>query len=275
MIRITVLVDNKAHVPGLKPEHGLAFWVETEHGRVLFDTGQGTALIYNAQVLNIDLAQANAIALSHGHYDHTGGLAQAWANPARTPIYLHPEASRSRYRIGPNHTKEIGMSKHVRTILVKHIATVRPTSGPTEILPGIWLTGPIPRQHTQEELDREPFFLDPHGTQPDLFEDDQAMYLTSPTGVIVLLGCAHAGVINTLDYIQQLTGGTPIRAILGGMHLRNAGRARLDWTLARLREHNPQILAPMHCTGEAATTAIADAFGTCCRVGAAGTTFAF
>lgn len=275
MIRITVLVDNTAHVPGLKTEHGLAFWVETEHGRVLFDTGQGTALTYNAQALNIDLAGADAIALSHGHYDHSGGLAQAWLDPVRTPVYLHPEASRSRYRVDTNHAKEIGMPEHVRSMLMNHVPSVRPVTRPTEILSGIRLTGPIPRQHPEEELDREPFFLDVRGTEPDPFEDDQAMYIMTHTGVIVLLGCAHAGVVNTLDYIRRLTGGMPVRAILGGTHLRNAGRARLDWTLARLREHDPQILAPMHCTGETAATAMADAFGPRHRPGGTGATFSF
>ncbi len=275
MIRITILVDNAACVAGLKIEHGLAFWIETEHGRVLFDTGQGIALTDNAQALNIDLAQADAIALSHGHYDHTGGLDQAWLDPARTPVYLHPAGLNPRYRVTAEAIKEIGMPGPVRALLARNAACVRHVLVPTEILPGVWLTGPVPRRHPEEDLDREQFFLDPHGKQPDPFEDDLAMYLPTRSGVIVLLGCAHAGVINTLDHIRQLTGGATMVAVIGGMHLRSAGRPRLDWTVARLQEHSPGMIGPVHCTGDAAATALANAFGTRYRPGGAGAVFTF
>jgi 7,8-dihydropterin-6-yl-methyl-4-(beta-D-ribofuranosyl)aminobenzene 5'-phosphate synthase len=275
MIRLTIIVDNTAYRPDLQTEHGFACWIETGNARLLFDTGQGTALAPNAQALGIELTRANAIALSHGHYDHTGGLAEAWTTPETTPLYLHAGALAARYRVSGGTVKEISMPRPVRELLTQHMESVRYTNQPTEIVPGAWLTGFVPRHHHQEVAEPEPFFLDPSGQQPDHLVDDQALYLVTSTGVIVLLGCAHAGVINTLDHIRDLTGHAPLRAVIGGMHLRAASAERLAWTVAQLQRLNPGMLAPAHCTGDAAMKVLAEAFADRYQPCGAGATFDF
>ncbi len=275
MIRVIVIVDNTAHRPDLRTEHGFACWIETGDARLLFDTGQGAALAPNAQTLGIELARADAIALSHGHYDHTGGLPSAWAAPANTPLYLHAGALAARYRVSGGTAKEISMPRPVRELVAQHMESVRYVSQPTEIAPGAWLTGYVPRRHHEEVAEPEPFFLDPSGQRPDALVDDQALYLVTGTGVIVLLGCAHAGAINTLDHIRDLTGNAPLQAVIGGMHLRAASAERLAWTVAQLQRLNPGLLVPAHCTGAPAAAALAMAFGDRCRPCGAGATFDF
>ena len=260
-LRVTVVVDNTLFRTDLLSEHGVSFWIEAGDQRILFDTGQGPALQLNAKSLGIELATANAIALSHGHYDHGGGLANAWTATERRPLYLHAAALATRYR----DAKMIGLPQPVRELVEQHMDAVRFSDRPTEIAPGVWLTGYLPRRHPEEAAEPEPFFFDSAGQQHDPLLDDQALYFVTNTGVIVLLGCAHAGVINTLEYVSELTGGAPLRLVIGGLHLRAVSKQRLTWTVAKLQLLNPQLLVPAHCTGEPATAALAATFGERCR----------
>jgi len=275
MIRITILADNTAHRPDLQTEHGFACWVEADGHKVLFDTGAGQVLRANAAALGVPLEQAEAIALSHGHYDHTGGLPEAWTKPDTTPLYLHAGALAARYRVSAAGVKAIEMPQPVQELLARHMSALRYTHAPTEIAPHVWVTGYVPRKHTEETAEPEPFFLDPSGQQPDPLVDDQALYIVTGHGVIVLLGCAHAGVINTLDYIRALTDQAPLLAVIGGMHLRAASAERLAWTVAQFQRLNPGLLAPAHCTGEAAMKVLAAAFADRYRPCGAGATFDF
>jgi 7,8-dihydropterin-6-yl-methyl-4-(beta-D-ribofuranosyl)aminobenzene 5'-phosphate synthase len=275
MIRITIIADNTAARSDLRTEHGFACWVEANGHRLLFDTGAGQVLRVNATTLGVPLEQAEAIALSHGHYDHTGGLPEVWTAPDTTSLYLHAGALANRYRVAATGVKVIGMPRPVRELLAHHMPSLRYTNQPTEIASGAWLTGFVPRHHHEEVAEPEPFFLDPCGQQPDHLVDDQALYLVTGSGVIVLLGCAHAGIINTLDYIRHLTGNAPLRAVIGGMHLRAASAARLAWTVAQLQRLNPGMLVPAHCTGAPATAALAAAFGGRYRPCGAGASFDF
>ena len=275
MIRLTIIVDNTAQRPDLRTEHGFACWIKTGTTCLLFDTGAGPVLRSNAAALGVHLESANAIALSHGHYDHTGGLAEAWTTPDATPLYLHAGALGVRYRVSGGTAKEISMPRPVRELVAQHMTSLRYTNQPTAIAPGAWLTGYVPRRHPEEDAEPEPFFLDPGGQQLDPLVDDQALYLLTGTGVIVLLGCAHAGVINTLDHIRELTGNAPLRAVIGGMHLRAASAGRLAWTVTQLERLNPGLLVPAHCTGTPAAAALAATFGNQCRPCGAGATFDF
>lgn len=273
MIRIAIIADNTAARGDLRTEHGFACWVEAHGHRVLFDTGAGQVLRANAAALGVGLEQAEAIALSHGHYDHTGGLTEAWTMPETTPLYLHEGALVARYRVGATGAKAIGMPGVARKLAARHVTSLRYTNQPTQIAPGVWLTGYVPRRHPEEAAEPEAFFLDPDGQQPDPLVDDQALYIVTGSGVVVLLGCAHAGVINTLDHIRDLTGDAPLRAVIGGMHLRNASPAKLAWTIARLQQRRPGIVVPTHCTGDPAIQALQVAFAERCRPGGAGAVF--
>jgi 7,8-dihydropterin-6-yl-methyl-4-(beta-D-ribofuranosyl)aminobenzene 5'-phosphate synthase len=154
-------------------------------------------------------------------------------------------------------------------ITAHELAEVRPVEKKTEIASGLFLTGPIPRI-TDFEDTGGPFFKDPSCTIPDDLMDDQSAFIEPPNGTVVILGCAHSGVINTLRHIQALTANRPIHTVIGGMHLIHANQNRMDQTVAELRRLNVQHLYPCHCTGFAATARLWNEFpGKCnpCPVG--------
>ncbi len=271
-LRITVLVENVAPAGDLMAEHGLSVWIESGHGCYLFDTGQDLALGANAPKLGITPAMADSVILSHGHYDHTGGLPHVLGLEKCPPVYAHPDAFEPKYACGPGRVPhDIGMPHKVKD-LVKSRAEIRPVRVPTEVADGLFITGPIPRRNDYEDSGG-PFFADAECTVPDEFRDDQAVFIDTPGGVVVLLGCAHAGVVNTLEYIRELTAGSRIRAVMGGMHLLSAGPVRMDKTVAGLKDLAVQEFYPFHCTGREAVDRLYREFPQRCFPFSTGTVF--
>lgn len=244
-LTITQLVENTVGGPGLLAEHGVAFFIEADGHCLLFDTGQGLALKHNAEQLDIRMESVDAIILSHGHYDHAGGLVDALEMTGPAELYLHPQALTAKFN---RNGREISapVTDEVKLASIARGCTY--TQGPTEIIPGIHVTGEIPRIHEIEDTGG-PFYQDSECTQKDDLPDDQALFIETSKGLIVLLGCGHSGVVNTLEYIHRLSGGKTIYAVIGGMHLLRATTKRLAFTGDTLKRMAVQYLAPNHCTG--------------------------
>ncbi len=273
--RITVLAENGVQRQDVLAEHGLAYWIEMHGRHVLFDTGQGRVLCPNAEALGVPLERTEAIVLSHGHYDHAGGVEAVLRAAPGAFVYVHPAAFQQKYVCPDDRpSRDVGMPEPVRSAIRGRAAQLVETDRPTEVCDGLFVTGEVPRG-TEYEDTGGPFCSDPEGRHADPLLDDQAMFFSARQGTVVLLGCAHAGIVNTLQYIQQLTDDRPIHAVMGGMHLAAASRQRMDQTISGLRQFNVEHLGPAHCTGAAATAALWNAFPERCVPCGAGTRMEF
>lgn len=274
-VRITVVVNDEARDTRLRAEHGWSAWLECGGRQVLLDTGQGPALAPNAAALGLPWERLEAVALSHGHYDHTGGLAVALSKATRLAVYAHPAAWHQKYACPAGEpARNIGtapsLAAQARALAGNWVETTKPV----EVIPGLWLTGPIPRRTAYEDMGGA-FYQDALGRQPDDLVDDQAVFFDTPQGLAAIVGCAHAGVINTLEHIRSLRPGRPLRAVIGGMHMLRAGADRLRETIAALDRLGIERLHPAHCTGATAQEAFERHFGPRCTPALAGDTLEF
>lgn len=267
--RITILIDNEA-ASGLTAEHGFSLWLEAEGRHVLFDTGQSGAFADNARILGIDLCRADSVVLSHGHYDHSGGLPAALRLAGKASVYCHPGAVSPRFSLSDGTPRSIRMP--AASLMALDRLPVEQLHWLQKALlldDGIGLTGPVPRETDYEDTGGQ-FFLDRRGQRPDPIGDDLALWVRTGQGLVVIVGCAHAGLVNTLHHISRSNAGMRIRAIIGGFHLLHASPLRLERTIAALRELSPALIIPCHCTGVGAVTALQAAFGDRVLPGSAG-----
>lgn len=268
---ITLLVDNKAG-EGLECVHGFAAWIKIRDRHILFDTGQNDVILKNAERLGIDLAGAEVLVMSHGHDDHTDNLADFYAINPSAPMYCGQNIEVDRFCCRPGEQSlnwsPPASAKQVFASLPaeqKHIL-----SAPHYFLPGVAATGPVPRLTTFEDVG-DALFLDAAGTKPDPVEDDMSMWFETDKGLVILLGCCHSGIVNTVNYIRQVSGIEKVSGIVGGMHLIRASEERMNKTLEAMKSWNMDWLIPCHCTGDAAMQRMKDYLGDIVTFGCTGT----
>mgnify|MGYP000010468821 FL=1 len=247
---LTVICDNHAG-EGLLPEHGLSLHIRADGLKILFDTGSGETLPHNAAALDVDFSQISHLILSHGHYDHTGGVEQVLAANTLCQLITHPFAFSERYsRHADRPIKRIGMPDNIRaTLQLLNPDRLHCFSGVLLLSENIGITGSVPRTYLFEDTGG-PFYLDEAGQLVDLLPDDQALWINTPQGLVIVLGCCHSGVVNTVEYIRQLNDGAGIAGIIGGLHLLHPSAERLKQTIAYLKKLKPQFIYAGHCTGD-------------------------
>ncbi|MBL0552722.1 MBL fold metallo-hydrolase [Aeromonas caviae] len=252
MLTFSVLVDDDVHLPGCLPERGLALLLECDGLRVLFDSGRGRALCHNAAVMGIDLASLTHVVLSHGHYDHVGGVGSLPAYPRPIPLIACPDVfcergyflslpfwRRNLYRL----SGALAWESLPARGLLPHCS-----SEPMWLSDRLVFLGSIVRRD-RAAPSLLGYIVRGGRVEKDLISDDSALAYKSEQGLIVFIGCGHAGVENIIEWAKEVCGDERIHTVIGGLHLKFSGTERAVALGAYLQEEAVDRLFACHCTG--------------------------
>lgn len=273
--RVICLVDNTVQLSsGLWGEHGVSFLIETDSQQVLFDTGDsGDVLAHNLRVMGLGLEKVRTVVLSHGHQDHTGGLPWVLEHSSHPVVVADPQAFEPKYSLRGDHLAQISLPLSPARIEAQ--AQLVLTAQPYPILPDLVVSGRIPRTNTFEAGSSR-LMTEVDGVRVrDEMPDDRSLFLDTPQGLVLVLGCCHSGLINTLTLAQEMFA-RPIRAVIGGTHLNSASAQQMAETLRWVREEfKVEALYLNHCTGPNGFRAFDRALGDCVHPCPAGTLLDF
>jgi 7,8-dihydropterin-6-yl-methyl-4-(beta-D-ribofuranosyl)aminobenzene 5'-phosphate synthase len=269
-VEIKIVVENSVYKENLLAEHGLAFWIRMGNQEYLFDTGQGLVLDNNLKELELNINNLNGVLLSHGHYDHANGLKCLLKERPDLKLYGHSDIFIPKYS-----QRSSGFLYRGMNITRDDVENFIPVNKAREIEDGLWMTGEIKVDNKEEILRADYKIKMGDEFKIDQFNDDQALFIEIEEGIVVLLGCSHSGVVNTLKYIKKLTAGQRIVAIIGGMHLIDAKMERIDSIIDYLQELDFDLLVPLHCTGFKASAIMNSVFKEKLVAGGVGKKFSF
>ncbi len=261
-------------------EWGFAALVEVDGRRILFDTGANDDTVQrNLKVMGLDLSDVEVVILSHNHADHTTGLL-----PLRRQFAAKNPKAVSKVYAGtglfwPRITAAGQLDDRMARIKRDFEATggsVIDVAKPLEIVPGVWLTGPVPRIHPERNWSNVGKVRTAAGDVEDTVPEDMTLVFQTAQGLVYLFGCGHAGVINTLAHARTTIDPSPVKAVIGGLHLFAATEQHLAWTAAQLKSFGVQQLVGAHCTGIESVYRIRELVGLTrdtCMVGAVGASY--
>lgn len=273
-LALTTLCENTAGKPGLMAEWGLSILVQVDSVNVLFDTGGNFAAVRNADKLGVDLRAVDAIVLSHAHADHTGGLREVLMRSGPKEIIAHPAIWELKYVKRAYEDKEafIGVP-FTRAELEQCGASFTLRKDPVYITDTIVTTGEIAQTTDFEGI--EPIFYVKEGgsLRNDLIPDDLALIVRTKEGLVIVLGCAHRGMISTIRHAQLITGEERVHTVVGGTHLFPKTDEQTEKAIVALREIGIQKIGVSHCTGFCASVRLVQEFGDTFFQNNAGTTY--
>jgi len=248
-VKVTVLSTMLTDTDGIG-EWGFAAVVEADGYRLLFDTGaREQTVLRNAEELKVDLAGITDVVLSHNHADHTGGLLTL----RRTLTSKNPAAlSRAHVapgillpRVGADGSRMLSVRDAYEATGAKLVEHPKPAA----LAPGVWLTGPVARRHPERNFPKSSRIVTTDGSIDDTIPEDQSLVVNTADGLVVVTGCGHAGIGNILAQVREMLPGTPVRVVIGGLHLLDADEPSLAWTAEQMRVAGVQHLLGAHCTG--------------------------
>jgi 7,8-dihydropterin-6-yl-methyl-4-(beta-D-ribofuranosyl)aminobenzene 5'-phosphate synthase len=275
---VTVLSTMLSDEKGIG-EWGFAALVEADGRRILFDTGYlPNTVLQNARDQGINLSDITDVILSHHHDDHTGGLVTL-----RRELSQKNPAALSRAHVGrgifwsrPGKSGEGNPVVNLRADYEASGGKFIEHEGPVELAPGVWLTGPVPRVHPERNWSGKARVQSPQGLVEDTLPEDQSLVIDTELGLVLISGCGHAGIINTLELAQKQVRKAPVHAAIGGFHLLSADEKTLAWTGRKLKDMKLGHLLGAHCTGIEAVFRLRELAGLkrqTCVVGAVGASF--
>jgi 7,8-dihydropterin-6-yl-methyl-4-(beta-D-ribofuranosyl)aminobenzene 5'-phosphate synthase len=267
-------------------QHGLSYYIETvtagKTSSCMFDFGLDPAdVMGNIALLGLDIGKTNAFSLSHGHYDHyTGAVSILKQNQSKiapgTPFYVGEEAFNRRYTLRPGATEPTDLGQLSKEDIEALGVKVIELTTPTEIIPGAYSTGKIERITSYEKVPASQQIKRGDKIESDIFQGEQALFFNvKGKGLVVLSGCAHCGIVNTVKHAQKIADIEKVHAIMGGFHLIVAKPALIQSTVADIKAMKPDHIVGTHCTGFRALVALSREMPEAFTINTAGTKYTF
>ena len=253
-LKIITLLENMPDERGvLTFEHGFSAYVEFEGKKILFDTGQSGAFSDNAKKLKVNLSEVDYVVLSHGHYDHTGGVPALLRElHKKTPLYIGKEFFSPKYKLLEDGTYKYNGNPFKQELLESEDSNVQVCYVENEVTmltEHIVLLKNFKRVSGFEKVNPKFFLKTERGYEQDYFVDEIALGLLTEKGLVLVVGCSHVGIVNILEHAKSVLK-VPVAAVLGGTHLVEAGEERLVKTVERFKKYGITTIAVSHCTGE-------------------------
>ena len=271
MFNISVLIENTSSGNKFLSEHGLSLFLDVDGYNIVFDFGQSDNYLKNAVLMNIDLIEADVAVISHGHYDHTSGVNTFLNINEKAFVFIGQGAYYPRYNVkdisnpqeNNSYGEEIGIQEEIKKNLIgsKRGKVIK---SPLMIKESIMLSGPIPCKNHETKT---PFMININGEyKDDPVLDEQFMIIKREKGYYIFTGCCHAGITNTVEYARYLMPEENLLGLIGGLHLKDSDEKEWSGITDYLQKLDIDLIIPLHCTGDAATKYLKEAFGEKCKL---------
>jgi len=260
-IRLKTLCENTASCPDITAEWGWSIFIEADGINILFDTGGGMTVPRNAARMGVDLQTIDKIILSHAHSDHTGGLREVLKSSKHPEVIAHPAVWIDKYSRKSTEDEAVFRGIPFAKAELDNYASFTFSDSPVNIAENILTTGEIPRITEYETIESNFYAMQNGDLVQDDFKDDLALILKTPQGLVIILGCAHRGIINTIQHARNITGVETVHTVIGGTHLFPKKDTPVEKTIKALKELDVQNIGVSHCTGFKAAMKVSEAFG--------------